>query len=97
VKLTRYVTTAEAFRAALGQLLVYGATQFTEPPRMVMFLDQSPGEALLRLVERLGVAVVVETVLGGFELSSSTTDSLLARMFPAATASDAMRGGTQNR
>ena len=39
VKLTRYLTASEAFRAALGQLLVYGATQFTEPPRMVMFLE----------------------------------------------------------
>jgi hypothetical protein len=66
VKLTRYLMAAEAFRAALGQLLVYGATQFTEPPRMVMFLDQSPGERLLRLAERLGVAVVVETVVGCF-------------------------------
>jgi hypothetical protein len=55
VKLTRYLTASEAFRAALGQLLVYGATQFTEPPRMVMFLDESPGEPLLRLAERLGV------------------------------------------
>lgn len=54
VKLTRYLTAAEAFRAALGQLLVYGATQFSEPPRMVMFLDQSPDGRLLRLAERLG-------------------------------------------
>jgi hypothetical protein len=84
VKLTRYLTTAsEAFRAALGQPLVYGATQFTEPPRMVMFLDQSPGERLLRLAERLRVAVVVETVLGGFELQAAPLDSVLVRMFPA--------------
>ena len=83
VKLTQYLTAAEAFRAALGQLLVYGAIQFTEPPRMVMFLDQSPGEPLLRLAERLGVAVVVETSLGIFELQSTPMDSELTRMFPA--------------
>jgi hypothetical protein len=49
VKLTRHLTAAEAFRAALGQLLVYGATQFLESPRMVMFLDAVPRESLRRL------------------------------------------------
>jgi hypothetical protein len=97
VKLTRYLTASEAFRAALGQLLVYGATQFSEPPRMVMFLDQTPGEALLRLAERLGVAVVVETALGMFELHSAPLDAELTRMFPAARGSDAKRGGAPNR
>jgi hypothetical protein len=97
VKLPRYLTAAEAFRAALGQLLVYGATQFVEPPRMVMFLDQSPGEALLRLAERLGVVVVVETVLGAFELQARPLDSVLTRMFPAATASDGKRRGASSR
>jgi hypothetical protein len=57
VKLSRYLTAAEAFRIALGQLLVYGATQFSEAPGMVMFLDEKPGDALLRLAERLGVVV----------------------------------------
>jgi hypothetical protein len=97
VKLTQYLTPAEAFRAALGQLLVYGATQFTEPPRMVMFLDHSPGERLLRLAERLGVAVVVETALGVFELHSAPLDCEFAQMFPIATGSEAKRGGTQDQ
>ena len=64
VKLTRYLSAAEAFRTALGQLLVYGATHFSEAPRMVMFLDQTPGERLLRLADTLGIAVVVETTPG---------------------------------
>jgi hypothetical protein len=76
----------------LGQLLVYGAPHFSESPRMVMFLDQSPDERLLRLAERLGVAVVVETSLGVFELQSAPRGSELARMFPAATGSDAKVG-----
>jgi hypothetical protein len=64
---------------------------------MVMFLDQSPAEPLLRLGERLGVAVVVETSLGVFEVHSAPVDSELARMFPAVTGSDAKREGTPNR
>ena len=63
---------------------------------MVMFLDQSPGEPLLRLAERLGVAVVVETALGVFELQSTAMDSELTRMFPAATGSDATGRRVQN-
>ena len=70
--------------------LVIGA--FTAPPRMVMFLDQSPGEALLRLAERLGIAVVVEAAVGVFELYSPPLDSELTRMFPAATRSDGRQG-----
>ena len=48
---------------------------------MVMFLDQSPRERLLRLAERLGVAVVVETSLGVFELRSAPLDSELVQTF----------------
>jgi hypothetical protein len=55
VKLTRYLSRAEAFRMALGQLLVYCATQFSQTPRMVMFLDQPPDNSLLSLAERLGI------------------------------------------
>ena len=66
-----YLSAAEAFRTALGQLLVYGATHFSEAPRMVMFLDQTPGERLLRLADTLGIAVVVETTPGVFELRSA--------------------------
>ena len=40
---------------------------------------------------------VVETVLGAFELQSTPLDSVLTRMFPAATAVDAKQGGTQDR
>ena len=82
VKLTRYLSAAEAFRTALGQLLVYGATHFSEVPGMVMFLDQKPGEPLLRLAERLGVAVVVETALGRFELQPTSGESQLRGIFP---------------
>ena len=64
---------------------------------MVMFLDQSPREAPLRLAERLDGAVVIETPLGVFELHSTPLNSDLTRMFTAATASDAKRGGTQDQ
>jgi hypothetical protein len=87
VKLTRYLTAAEAFRAALGQLLVYGATQFSEPLRMAMFLDAIPAEPLLSLAERLGVAVIVEMATGRFELRSRTEDQEFAKLFPPRKAS----------
>ena len=47
-----------------------------------MFLDQKPGEPLLRLAERLGVAVVVETALGRFELQPTSGESQLRGIFP---------------
>ena len=64
---------------------------------MVMFLDRSPGEQLLRLAERLGIVVVVEAALGIFELHSAPLDSELVRMFAAVTGSDPKRGETPNR
>ena len=55
---------------------------------MVMFLDHSPGERLLRLAERLGVAVVVETALGVFELVSEPV-SVLRQLFDRGKSSQA--------
>jgi hypothetical protein len=81
VKVTRYLTVEEAFRAALGQLLVYAAKRFPVPPRLVMFLDQTPEESLLRLAMRLDIAVVVESAPGEFELRSESGDTHLASLF----------------
>jgi hypothetical protein len=49
---------AQAFRAALGQLLEYGHLLFTEPPNLVMFLDQQPDERRLQLATKLNIAIV---------------------------------------
>jgi hypothetical protein len=46
-----------------------------------MFLDAIPAEPLLRLAERLGVAVIVETDTGRFELCSRTEDQGFAKLF----------------
>ena len=81
VKVTRTLSVEEAFRAALGQLLVYGATQFSEVPRMAMFLDATPREQLLRLAEGLGIAVIVETSLGQFRCQARTEDGPLTKLF----------------
>ena len=82
IKVTRYLSVDEAFRTALGQLLVYANTQFSAPPTMVMFLDRIPREALLRLAERLSIAVVVESASGAFALRTVTSSSELERLFP---------------
>jgi hypothetical protein len=59
IKVTRNLTLAQAFRAALGQLLDYGYVRTGKPPQMVMFLDQPLDQQRLRLASLLKVAVVV--------------------------------------
>jgi hypothetical protein len=81
VKVTRYLTIEEAFRTALGQLLVYAAKHFATTPGLVMFLDTQPAQALLSLATRLNVAVVVETAPGVFELASSSSGVGLRQIF----------------
>jgi hypothetical protein len=39
IKVTRNLTLAQAFRAALGQLLEYGHLLFAEPPHLIIFLS----------------------------------------------------------
>ena len=92
VELTRYLSVGEAFRAALGQLLVYRATHFSEAPGMVMFLDQSQ-ERLMQLAERLEVAVVVEASLGVFELRLRHWIPTWLECSPAATGPVTTLGG----
>jgi hypothetical protein len=58
IKVTRNLTIAQAFRAALGQLLEYGHLLFAEPPDLVMFLDQEPDKRRLQLAAKLNIAVV---------------------------------------
>ena len=79
IKVTGYLRLEEAFRIALGQLLVYAHTKFASPPRMVMFLDRRPSDALLRLAATLRVAVVVEHEPGW--ALANVTDARLARVF----------------
>ena len=58
IEVTGYLRAEEAFRAALGQLLVYGRLKFQRPPRMLMLLDHRPVDALLELATSLGISVV---------------------------------------
>jgi len=58
IKVTRNLTLAQAFRAALGQLLDYGDLLQT-PPEMIMFLDQTLDQRRLKLASMLKIAVVV--------------------------------------
>ena len=58
IKVTRHLNLAQAFRAALGQLLEYGHLLFEKPPHLVMFLDQRLDEKRLRLASALNIAVV---------------------------------------
>jgi hypothetical protein len=58
IKVTRNLTLAQAFRAALGQLLDYGDL-LQKPPALIMFLDQALDQRRLKLASMLKIAVVV--------------------------------------
>jgi len=59
IKVTRNLTLAQAFRAALGQLLDYSHPRVGKPWQMVMFLDQRLDQRRLKLTSVLKIAVVV--------------------------------------
>lgn len=77
IKVTRNLTLAQAFRAALGQLLEYGYLLFAEPPHLVMFLDQKPDKKRLQLASFLKVAVVFEKNSDFVLLNPEACQSLL--------------------
>jgi hypothetical protein len=58
IKVSRNLTLAQAFRAALGQLLDYG-NLLQKPPAMIMLLDQTLDQRRLKLASMLKIAVVV--------------------------------------
>jgi hypothetical protein len=80
IKVTGYLRAEEAFRAALGQLLVYGRLKFEQPPRMLMLLDHRPVDALLELASSLGIFVAAR-LEGRFELLCEGADPNLASLF----------------
>lgn len=82
IKVTSYMTVVEAFRAALGQLLVYGHTKVDEPHCLVMFLDAIPPSSLLELADRLGIAVVIEAN-ESYTLANKTETAALHSAFPS--------------
>ena len=85
VTATGHLRLEEAFRTALGQLLVYGHTKFDEPPGLVMFLDRHlDNSKLLDLANSLSIAVVAEE-LGHYQLLNPTAIPTLASLFPCAT------------
>ncbi len=59
VKVTKYLTVAEAFRAALGQILDY-AHDTLGSPGMIIFLDQQLDRERINLATELGIAVVIQ-------------------------------------
>jgi hypothetical protein len=73
IKVTGYLRAEEAFRAALGQLLVYGRLKFQQPPQMLMLLDHRPIEPLLELASSLGISVVAKSA-DRFELLTTDVD-----------------------
>jgi hypothetical protein len=81
VKVTGYLTLDQAFRAALGQLLVYAHLQFEEPPLMVMFLDSQPDDKRLALAKRLGVVVIAETTPNSFFFCNGSEAASIRRLF----------------
>jgi hypothetical protein len=83
IKVTRNLTLAQAFRAALGQLLEYAHLLFSELPRMVMFLDQKLDDRRLRLASVLKIAVVMGNDTGFVLLNPEAADLHLKKIFSA--------------
>jgi hypothetical protein len=81
IKVTTHLTLDEAFRLALGQLLVYGHLRFDRLPGLIMFLDRPPDAKRLQLATRLGVAVVIEQAQGEFTLLNLAAAPTLATVF----------------
>lgn len=88
IKTTGYLSWDEAFRTALGQLLVYAHVRFDRPPAMVMFLDADPGTKRTALATRLGIAVVVEVKEGRYGLLNPTVAPSLGELFGAKKSAD---------
>ena len=82
VTATGYLRLDEAFRTALGQLLVYGHTKFDEPPGLVMFLDRHLDDGkLLNLATALSIGVVAEEK-EHYQLLNPAAIPTLASLFP---------------
>ncbi len=78
-----YISPSQAFRAALGQILEYRFTRkWGTKPHMIIFLDQEVDSARLKLANRLGISVVVETQSGAFRLANRGKDKALCTVFP---------------
>jgi hypothetical protein len=94
IKVTRNLTLAQAFRAALGQLLEYGHLLFAEPPNLIMFLDQKPDERRLQLASVLSIAVVVGDGEGFVLLNPDGSRPYLSKIF--SVESSPPKGATGN-
>lgn len=86
IKVTRNLTLAQAFRAALGQLLEYGHLLFPEPPKMIMFLDQELDERRLQLASALNIAVVLEDDAAFVLLNPEAARPCLSKVFNVVSA-----------
>jgi hypothetical protein len=58
IKVTRNLTLAQAFRAALGQVIEYGYLRCRKLPHMIIFLDQCLDPERLKIATALGISVV---------------------------------------
>jgi hypothetical protein len=81
IKVTRNLTVAQAFRAALGQVIEYAYILFEEVPAMIIFLDQELDAGRLKIASAFRIAAVALTD-GVFKLQNpEIADAELARLF----------------
>jgi hypothetical protein len=82
VKVTNWLSIAEAFRIALGQILDYAYTRRTDEHRLMIFLDKDLDDSRrLELASKLQVSVVIEREKGTFELLNPEVNNALRRRF----------------
>jgi hypothetical protein len=82
VKVTNWLSIAEAFRLALGQILDYAYTRRTEKHGLIILLDKElDNPRRLELASKLQVSVVVERKEGVFVLLNPEVSSTLRGLF----------------
>lgn len=82
VKVTNWLSVAEAFRIALGQILDYACTRRTDGFGLIIFLDtELDNPRRLKLASGLRVSVVVEQKKGEFVLQNRGVSKKLEELF----------------
>ncbi len=95
VKVTNWLSLAEAFRSALGQILDYGSASKSANPRLVIFLDRRLDARRIKLATALGIAVVVSKERGNFVLENPSIDPVLERLFAGSCAQGAQTDASE--
>jgi len=60
IKVTTHLTISQAFRAALGQVIVYAHSLFPELPKMIIFFDHRPEPRQIKIATKYSIGIVID-------------------------------------